>query len=136
MPEAKDSALVPSVRAELIQASGVDSLLSQSVEHLCACQEKASARILDAVGLCGRNGEWPPVTRTPPSRPNMSWTGSGRGSSAPTTASSTSPAGTRDVTLEVGLAEGLNQDYYILFRLGRGGKKEPPADLRGVQRLA
>jgi hypothetical protein len=40
-----------------------------------------------------------------------------------------------NVTLEVGLAEGLNRDYYILFRPGKGRKAEPPADLRGVQRF-
>ena len=40
-----------------------------------------------------------------------------------------------NVTLEVGLAEGLNQDYYILFKPGRGAKSEPPADLKGVQRF-
>lgn len=40
-----------------------------------------------------------------------------------------------NVTLEVGLAEGLNENYYILFRPGRGAKSEPPADLKGVQRI-
>lgn len=40
-----------------------------------------------------------------------------------------------NVTLEVGLAEGLNLDYYILFKPGRGSKSEPPADLKGVQRF-
>lgn len=40
-----------------------------------------------------------------------------------------------NVTLEVGLAEGLNKGYYILFRPGRASRKEPPADLRGVQRI-
>jgi hypothetical protein len=40
-----------------------------------------------------------------------------------------------NVTLEVGLAEGLNADYYILFRPGRGAKAEPPSDLKGVQRF-
>jgi hypothetical protein len=40
-----------------------------------------------------------------------------------------------NVTLEVGLAEGLNPDYYILFRPGKGAKTEPPADLRGLQRF-
>ncbi len=40
-----------------------------------------------------------------------------------------------NVTLEVGLAEGLNKDYYILFRPGRGSRAEAPADLKGVQRF-
>jgi len=40
-----------------------------------------------------------------------------------------------NVTLEVGLAEGLNKAYYILFRPGRGKKGEPPADLKGLQRF-
>jgi hypothetical protein len=40
-----------------------------------------------------------------------------------------------NVTLEVGMAEGLNKDYYILFRPGQGSKREPPADLKGVQRF-
>jgi hypothetical protein len=40
-----------------------------------------------------------------------------------------------NVTLEVGMAEGLNKDYYILFRPGQGSKSEPPADLKGVQRF-
>jgi len=40
-----------------------------------------------------------------------------------------------NVTLELGLAEGLNKDYFILFRPGTGAKKEPPADLKGVQRF-
>ncbi len=40
-----------------------------------------------------------------------------------------------NVTLEVGLAEGLNKNYYILFRPGKGSKKEPPSDLKGVQRF-
>jgi len=40
-----------------------------------------------------------------------------------------------NVTLEVGLAEGLNRDYYILFRPGQGAKAEPPADLKGLQRF-
>jgi hypothetical protein len=40
-----------------------------------------------------------------------------------------------NVTLEVGLAEGLNKDYYILFHPGRGSRREPPADLKGLQRL-
>jgi len=40
-----------------------------------------------------------------------------------------------NVTLEVGLAERLNKDYYILFRPGHGAKSEPPADLKGVQRF-
>lgn len=40
-----------------------------------------------------------------------------------------------NVTLEVGLAEGLNRDYYILFRPGKGAKAEPPADLKGLQRF-
>lgn len=40
-----------------------------------------------------------------------------------------------NVTLEVGLAEGLNRDYYILFRPGAGAKAEPPADLKGLQRF-
>jgi len=40
-----------------------------------------------------------------------------------------------NVTLEVGLAEGLNWKYYILFRPGRGKKKEPPSDLKGLQRF-
>lgn len=40
-----------------------------------------------------------------------------------------------NVTLEVGLAEGLNRDYYILFRPGKKSRREPPADLKGVQRF-
>ena len=40
-----------------------------------------------------------------------------------------------NVTLEVGLAEGLNKPYYILFRPGRGARKEPPSDLKGIQRF-
>jgi hypothetical protein len=40
-----------------------------------------------------------------------------------------------NVTLEVGMAEGLNKDYYILFRPGKGSKSEPPADLKGLQRF-
>jgi hypothetical protein len=40
-----------------------------------------------------------------------------------------------NVTLEVGLAEGLNEQYYVLFKPGRGSKREPPADLRGLQRI-
>lgn len=40
-----------------------------------------------------------------------------------------------NVTLEVGLAEGLGDSYYILFRPGQGAKSEPPADLKGVQRF-
>ncbi len=39
-----------------------------------------------------------------------------------------------NVTLEVGLAEGLNKNYYILFRPSRK-KSEPPADLKGLQRF-
>ena len=35
-----------------------------------------------------------------------------------------------NVTLEVGMAEGLNKDYYILFRPGKGSRSEPPADLK------
>ncbi|GJM23231.1 MAG: hypothetical protein DHS20C15_31460 [Planctomycetota bacterium] len=40
-----------------------------------------------------------------------------------------------NVTLEVGLAEGLNKDYYVLFKPGKGAKREPPSDLKGVQRF-
>lgn len=40
-----------------------------------------------------------------------------------------------NVTLELGLAEGLNVDYYVVFKPGRGSKKEPPSDLKGVQRF-
>ncbi len=40
-----------------------------------------------------------------------------------------------NVTLEFGLAEGLRKEYYILFKPGRGAKKEPPADLKGLQRF-
>lgn len=40
-----------------------------------------------------------------------------------------------NVTLEVGLGEGLNKGYYILFRPGRGSRAEPPADLKGLQRI-
>jgi len=40
-----------------------------------------------------------------------------------------------NVTLELGLSEGLNKDYYILFRPGRGSKASPPSDLQGVQRF-
>ncbi len=40
-----------------------------------------------------------------------------------------------NVTLEVGLAEGLNKKYYVLFKPGKGAKKEPPSDLKGVQRF-
>ncbi len=40
-----------------------------------------------------------------------------------------------NVTLEVGLAEGLNKPYYVLFKPGRGQKKEPPSDLKGIQRF-
>lgn len=40
-----------------------------------------------------------------------------------------------NVTLEVGLAEGLNERYYVLFKPGLGTKREPPADLRGIQRI-
>jgi hypothetical protein len=40
-----------------------------------------------------------------------------------------------NVTLEVGLTEGLNLDYYILFRRGSGAKASPPSDLEGVQRF-
>jgi len=40
-----------------------------------------------------------------------------------------------NVTLEVGLAEGLNKPYYVLFKPGRGAKKEPPSDLKGIQRF-
>ncbi len=38
-----------------------------------------------------------------------------------------------NVTLEVGMAEGLNLDYYILFKPGYGKKKKPPVDLEGFQ---
>ena len=40
-----------------------------------------------------------------------------------------------DVTLEPERAEGLNKDYYILFRPGRGRKAEPPSDIKGLQRI-
>lgn len=40
-----------------------------------------------------------------------------------------------NVTLELGLAEGLNKNYYILFKPGRGKKKEPPSDIKGLQRI-
>jgi len=40
-----------------------------------------------------------------------------------------------NVTLELGLAEGLNKDYYILFKPGRGKKAEPPSDIKGLQRI-
>lgn len=40
-----------------------------------------------------------------------------------------------NVTLEVGLAEGLNKDYYILFRRGKAKKVNPPSDLHGLQRF-
>lgn len=40
-----------------------------------------------------------------------------------------------NVTLELGLAEGLNRDYYVAFKPGRGAKKEPPSDLKGLQRF-
>lgn len=40
-----------------------------------------------------------------------------------------------NVTLEVGLAEGMNERYYVLFKPGPGAKGEPPADLRGLQRI-
>ena len=40
-----------------------------------------------------------------------------------------------NVTLELGLAEGLNRDYYILFKPGRGRKAEPPSDIKGLQRI-
>lgn len=40
-----------------------------------------------------------------------------------------------NVTLELGLSEGLNKDYYILFKPGRGKKKEPPSDIKGLQRI-
>jgi hypothetical protein len=40
-----------------------------------------------------------------------------------------------NVSLELGLAEGLAEDYYVLFKPGRGSKREPPADLRGLQRI-
>jgi hypothetical protein len=40
-----------------------------------------------------------------------------------------------NVTLEVGLAEGLNRDYYVLFQPGRGAKRKPPSDLEGLQRF-
>lgn len=40
-----------------------------------------------------------------------------------------------NVTLELGLAEGLNEDYYVLFKPGKGAQREPPADLRGLQRI-
>jgi len=40
-----------------------------------------------------------------------------------------------NVALEIGLAEGLNRDYYIIFKPGQGARKEPPADLKGLQRF-
>ena len=40
-----------------------------------------------------------------------------------------------NVTLELGLAEGLNKDYYILFRPGRNTKTQPPSDVQGLQRF-
>jgi hypothetical protein len=40
-----------------------------------------------------------------------------------------------NVTLELGLAEGLNKNYYILFKPGRGKKREPPSDIKGLQRI-
>lgn len=40
-----------------------------------------------------------------------------------------------NVTLELGLAEGLNKDYYVAFKPGRGPRKEPPSDLKGLQRF-
>jgi len=40
-----------------------------------------------------------------------------------------------NVTLELGLAEGLNKDYYILFKPGRGKKADPPSDIKGLQRI-
>lgn len=40
-----------------------------------------------------------------------------------------------NVTLELGLAEGLNKDYYILFKPGRGRKAEAPSDIKGLQRI-
>lgn len=40
-----------------------------------------------------------------------------------------------NVTLELGLAEGLNKDYYILYKRGRGKKAQPPSDIQGLQRM-
>ena len=40
-----------------------------------------------------------------------------------------------NVTLEVGLAEGLNHPYYVLFRPGRAERIAPPANLQGIQRF-
>ncbi len=40
-----------------------------------------------------------------------------------------------NVTLEVGLSEGVNRDYYILFHPGSGKKRNPPSDLHGKQRI-
>jgi hypothetical protein len=40
-----------------------------------------------------------------------------------------------NVTLEVGLSEGVNREYYILFRPGSGKKRNPPSDLHGKQRI-
>ena len=39
-----------------------------------------------------------------------------------------------NVTLELGLAEGLNKDHYILFRPS-GKKTQPPSDVQGIQRF-
>ncbi len=41
-----------------------------------------------------------------------------------------------NVTLELGLAEGLNERYYVLYKSGKGTQAEPPADLRGIQRIS
>lgn len=40
-----------------------------------------------------------------------------------------------NVTLELGLAEGLNENYYILFKRGKGDKVQPPSDIQGLQRF-
>ena len=40
-----------------------------------------------------------------------------------------------NVTLELGLAEGLSKNYYILFKPGRKAKSEPPSDIKGLQRF-
>jgi len=40
-----------------------------------------------------------------------------------------------NVTLELGLAEGLNKNYYIPFKRGRGRKAQAPSDIQGLQRI-
>jgi hypothetical protein len=56
-------------------------------------------------------------------------------SAHPALASTTFPAGTRMLTLELGLAYGLNEKAYIISNPKQHQAGEVPADLRGIDRI-